>query len=99
PRARGRGGPDGVGRELRGQALRRRPDRRGPRVVRLWTPRRGGVADAAPRRGRADRLPRGRGTRPSPGGGRLRPRVPGAPRRPPRPRGALEAPAPRARAG
>ncbi len=64
PRARGRGGRDGLGRELRGAPLRGGADRRVRREPRPRARRRGGMA-AAPARGRRpDRLPRRGGARP-----------------------------------
>ena len=86
PGSGGPGGRDGVGRELRRQALGGGPHRRVRRVIRPRSRRRGGLADAAARRGRADRLSGRRGTRPPPRGGRFRPRLARARRVPPRPR-------------
>ena len=57
PRAGGRGGGDGVGRELRRAALGRRADRRVRRDARPRPRRRGGLAPAAARSGRPDRVP------------------------------------------
>ena len=94
--ARGRGGRDGLGRELRGAALGGGADRRVRREPRSRARGRGGLAAAPARRGRAHRLPGRGGARPPAQRRRLRAAQAGARRLSPRPRRALERPPPRA---